>query len=381
MGLNNTHALGRSERFYVVDEVTPGTQVKPAAANYMVVTKSGIGLEQTNDVRTDKRDTRSALERVPGKSSAPFTAECFLIPSGTAGTPPDAHSLIKAAFGSYANTPATSDVYSLSASQSMPTVSAYSLLNDILSVASKGVWIDSLNIAFSGGDKPKLKFDGAGMGHMLTATSTLNGAPSGADITVQTGDGIKFSVGSIVKVSADDNSGAGFKVLSIVGDVLTLEGSPTALTGADVIPFLPVGYDGVGTPVSGISGCLSVDGSSLPITGFDCTIKNGYKVIDDEACQEFPTDAIPGFREVSGTVSFRARKDLLIYLANAKEHTQLQFVATMGSGAGKTVTLTMPIIEMDFTGIDIPEADEVVLSLPYVALGSSGEDEATLSFT
>ena len=36
--------------------------------------------------------------------------------------------------------------------------------------------------------------------------------------------------------------------------------------------------------------------------------------------------------------------------------------------------------ELDFGGIEVPEAEEAVLNIPFTALGSSGGDELTVAW-
>jgi len=140
MGLQQTHALGRTQRGYAVTEGTPGTQEKPAGTDAVRALSLGRDPQQERKDRDDWRQTRSRLERITGKASIAWDMESYLMPSGAAGTPPDIHPFLKAAMGAYTNTPSTSDVYTLSDSQTLDTLSVTregeSILADALCVAA-----------------------------------------------------------------------------------------------------------------------------------------------------------------------------------------------------------------------------------------------------
>ena len=122
MGLvtTNPHGLGRNQRFFAKEEVTYGVYLKPAATDAIKVLSTAMEFGQARDPRTDTRQTRSVLEQITGKKTVPWSVEKHLIPSGTAGTPPDDHEMLLNAIGGavgYTNTPATSDAYRLDAGQ------------------------------------------------------------------------------------------------------------------------------------------------------------------------------------------------------------------------------------------------------------------------
>src|SRR3990167_3839709 len=103
MAIALDYALARQRRFFVSAETTIGTFVKPAATDAVKVLKANIGFQPTRKDRADSRQSRSTLARITGKTTVPFSIEKYLIPSGTAGTPPDDHLLLYAAIGAYTN--------------------------------------------------------------------------------------------------------------------------------------------------------------------------------------------------------------------------------------------------------------------------------------
>jgi len=384
MACGNPHALGRTQRFYVAYETVCGTQVRPVSTDALKVLNASLAVEQERKSRDDKRLTRSLLERITGKASAPWSAEMYVLPSGVAGTPPDAHLLLYGAFGAYTNTPGTSDAYTLGSFTALRTHSIYASTDGgdgdpIVQEMIDGALVDTWGLSVSGGDEPKMTFEGWGFGHVHTGNSLQVGAPVGNDITVTAGEGANFEVGSLIQAGSDDNGGTGFLVTAVSGDTLTLDAAPTSVNADPVRGFVPAETT-AGNPVNGVIGSISIDGTVLPITAFDVTLNNQFKPTDDEAFEQYPTDAIVQRRTVTGNVSMRARKDQILKLGQRKLFGTHPIVVTMGTGAGTTVTVNVPYAEYDFAALEVPEADEAVISLPFTALGSSGDDELSLVF-
>lgn len=385
MGLTADHSLGRLQKFFSKTEGTAGTFEKPVATDAAKVTKATFGWQPERTIRNATRQTRSALERVTGKIMCPWSVEAEIVPSGTAGTPPDLHPLYKAALGSYTNTPGTSDAYAPSDSQVRDTVSMTSHYPDVLMQSIWGALVETMTLSIQGGSIPTVKWDGPSMGHAHTGTSTLNGAMVATPtMIVQTADAWNFEINSVVQVGSEDNSSAGFKVTADSSrPSFTLEASVTnQIDTSAVIPFTPTETT-AGTTLMGISGSASIDAGSIDIVGIDVTVKQNLKTNEDEALQQYISDAIPGWREVTGELTFKARKDWVIYWAERKDLTtskDIQVIA--GSSAGHRLQIDLNQVEFDFTDLDVPTDDTpTIFSVPFTALGSSGADEITLTFT
>lgn len=380
MGLNENHALGRERKFFAVAEVTAGTFVAPASTDAAKMMKVDMSFEPTRSPRGDSRQTRSLMERITGKSKISWSAEGYLIPSGTAGTAPDAHLLFKAVMGSYANTPATSDVYTLANSQDVDTVSLVRHAGVVME-ALRGAWVDTMTITASGGDPPKVKFEGGAMGHIHTGPAVLEDAISSSTTMVLT-SATQYNVwdGSVISIGGDDNSDAGYEVtVDTARPSFTLGTSLSASDAAEVLPYTPSETTS-GNPIAGVYGSLTVDGTAFPITQFEVVVKNAIKPLEDEAFKELPDDVIPGYREVTGSISVRARKSQIIELGHRKAFPAQDIAVTLGQTAGKRCKIDINTAEFDFAPLEIPEADEAVISLPFTALGSSGEDEISVTF-
>lgn len=381
MGVNLTHALGRKQKVFAKEESAAGTFVKPAATDALKAIKVSMPFSQERKDRMDSRTTRSVLERISGKKSATWSIEKYIIPSGTAGTPPDDHVLWKAGVGGdtgYTNTGSTSDEYALASSQTLETLSIVRHLNDIVMESVKGAVVEEIKVVANGGDEPKVNFSGFAMGHVHTGYTTLDGDMVSSDqMTVD--DHANIEIDSVVKIDSDDNSGAGYKVTAGTTSPYTLETTLSASDGVAVTPFTP-SETTAGSPINGITGSTVIDTVTFPILAFELTLKNNIKAVEDEAQQAIANDFIPGFREVTGKISVRARRDFIIELGKRKSFSTRDVRVTLGAGSGTRLQIDVDYAEFEFEDFEVPESEEAIISLPFKALGSSGDDEVKFTF-
>lgn len=384
MGLINPHAVGRNRRFFVEPEGTAGTFVKATSDGAVKVLTSQMDVQIERRNRSDSRPTRSLLERMTGKGTVAWNIEKYLMPSGTAGTPPDDHQFMFAALGTYVNDAGVSDTYSPDDGQILRTLSLTHHFNDVVMESIWGAWVNAMTIKVTGGEEPKISYEGGAMGHVVTGASTLDAAMSGTPtMLVQAADGRNFAQNSIVKVGSEDNSSAGFQVtVDTSRPSFTLGDSVTSqLDDAVVTPFSP-SETVAGSPISSVIGSLALDATEYPITGFDVTVAGNNKPFDDEAFQQFTDDIMPGFRDVTGNFSFRARKDHIIELGKRRAFGTRDIATVLGSTAGAICTINLNQVEFNFAAAEFPEAEEGIISIPFTALGSgAGGNEIDIAFT
>ena len=276
--------------------------------------------------------------------------------------------------------------YRPSDSNALPTLRIARTGNSVLREDLFGAYVEELTINASGGEAPKFSFSGTAFNYALTGTATTEGTGGGSTkvLTTETGQGVSMMVGSVISFASHTDR----VVVSKSGDALTLSANST---WSDAAAITPTTYDETtgGNPISGMTGSLTLNSVEIPITAFDCTITNNNKAVADEAFQKGTSDFICGFRSVSGTISFRARKDLIKNLAQRyvqttstadPSFTSIPVEVKLGTTSGKIVVIHLPTVELNFAAIEIPESEEAVLSVPFTAIGSSGADEVLISF-
>lgn len=399
MGFQNPHVFGRQQRFYAQRETTYGTYVAPTSGSALKVLKSTMVKDIERRPRMDARQTASLLEQITGIITVDWSLECYVLPSGVAGTPPDAHDLLFATLGGYTNTPSTSDLYfpvdgqTFDASSGTASLSLTREFNSSVSQRCVGAPIESVKIELKGGDEPKFTFAGWARDMFSTGTSTLSVGASGGDgtVTVQPADARNFNVGSIVQVGTSNNSGAGHLISAVntSSGLLTISGSTitgTQAIGAAVIPYVPTETT-AGSPISYTLGTLSLDGStSVPtanIVSAEINYANKWKPFKDQAFNPTVPDAVKAYREVSGTLTLKARSDVILNLGRYEQvvATQRPVVLTAGTTAGSRMVVTMNQVEFGKVELDVPDVEEGLIKLPFKALGSSGADEIQVLFS
>jgi hypothetical protein len=283
-------------------------------------------------------------------------------------------------YGTFSSTAtATLLTYRGSDTNALPTLRMMRTADDVLREDLFGAWVEEVSISASGGDEPRISFSGGAFNYALTGSSAANGSGSSAStLNVTAGDGVNFMVGSELTV----NSTARI-VTAKSTDAITLSAA-ASWSGSDAVTPTTYTETTAGNPVNGIGGGLTLNSVTLPITGFDVTLTNGVKALSDEALTKGTSDFVSGYRTVTGTITVRARKDMIKSFAQRyvqttstanPTFTSIPVVVTLGSRTGYNCVVRMDTVELDFGAIDIPEAEEAILNIPFTALGSDGGDE------
>ena len=380
MGATTDHALGRNLRFFCKKEAAAGgaygtaSQEALAGADAAKVLSSSMEFTVTRNDRMDARGTRSIQERITGKQEVSWSCESYLLPAGGT-TAPDIDPLIEGAMGGAFGTP-TAKTYKLTDTNALPTVHMSRTANDVFREDLFGCWVEEMSISASGGEEPKISFSGGAFNYILTGTGTTEGTGSSAtSLVTESGNGVNFMVGSVISF----NSLADKIVTAKSTDTLTIASS----SWSDAQAITPTTYTETtaGNPLNGIGGSLTLNSVTLPVTAFDVTVTNGVKPLSDAAFEKGTSDFIAGYRSVKGNISVRARKDFIKSLAQRYVQTtatagpsfsSVPIRVDLGSVSGKQVVVFVDTAELDFAAIDVPEAEEAILNIPFTALATSG---------
>lgn len=397
MGVSQLHALGRNRKFYVNEETTyidsenvATAFVKPAGTDAAVVLNASFTPAQERKVRDDARASRSALEQITGKKSATWSVESYVLPSGTAGTAPDLGPLFKGAMGTETVSGGTRVTYSLNTNQDLGSFSLTQFFNETFMETLTGCYVNSMTISVAGGEEPKVTFEGESSGLYIPtttspsaaqlaageSTATVTGSGTGTSFDVHAGEGENFKPGSVISVATDTD----LVVTAVSNDTITVDSSITFADDDEVKPFAPT-ETVAGSPIAGILGSLTLAGNSLPITSFEVTVANNNKGIADEAFVAGTSDYVPGFRDVTGSLSIRCRRDLAIEIGKRLDFGTQAIVVTCGDTAGKKLVIEIDDAEFEVAAVDTPQSDEVVVPMNFRALATSaGEDEIVIKF-
>ena len=389
MGASTDHALGRNLRFFCKKESAAGgaygtdSQEVLAGADAAKVLSTSMEFTVARNDRMDSRSTRSVQERITGKQEVSWSCESYILPAGGT-TAPDIDPLIEGAMGG-AFGASVAKTYNLTDTNALPTIHMARTANGVFREDLFGAYVEEMTISGSGGEEPKISFSGSAFNYALTGTGITEGTGSTATALItESGNGVNFMVGSVISFNSLDDK----VVTAKSSDTLTIQSS----SWSDAQAITPTTYTETtaGNPVNGITGSLTLNSVTLPVTAFDVTITNGIKGLSDEAFEKGTSDFVAGYRSVKGSVSVRARKDFIKSLAQRYVQTaatadpsfsSIPIRIDMGSTSGKTVVIFMDTAEIDFGAIDVPQAEEAVLNLPFTALAtSSGGDEIRIAW-
>jgi hypothetical protein len=382
MGQNQGHALGRNRRDFIKKESTPFTFETLADANALKLLNFSLNLAHERGDREDWRPQRSIMERITRRKVGSWSLEAYMLPSGTAGTAPDLGAVLEVAFGIAPTVVGgTSVTYNLTPNQNMGTFSAHQgfpiASGQAYGKTARGCWAESLGISINGTDAPRITAEGGCADVAHSGFGTSSATSSGTTITLQSGEGAYFQPGSFIIVQGGDIR----SVVSIAGDVLTVNSATAVSTGHWVAAWQGVTPVTVGAPLGGITGGITIGGDTVSAVSMDINLANNHKAIDDEALASTVEDYIPGFRSVTGTIAVRARGDYLKYMLRRQAFAPVAVNVTVGNVAGSRIKFNMAAVEIEYGEDQVPGDAEVTLQLPFKALGSSaGDNELVIAF-
>ena len=383
MGIEQQHVRAHERRFFAQNQTTLDTMVRAASAGAVKILSFTAEYDQARNERRHNRATRGRRGAVSGQRTVSWSLEKELIPSGTAGTEPDDHQFWHASFGTETITGGTSVVYSLTTTQAMRLLSIHDYHPAGVMQSLIGAWVDTLKIAGSGADPLRVSMTGGARRMVQTGRTQVNGAVTTSATVIVDGP-LQVEVDSIVQVGANTNTNTGYRVTANAAGTLTLETTLTVADNADVVPFVPTETT-AGTPLAGIDGSLTVLGAACPVTAWEVEVNNAMIPHDGEYGAVHVSDVSPGWRQVSGTFSFRLRRDLIPILQARKngDFASQAITIVCGGTAGRTLTIAMPQVELNGV-LKIEHADDggpSTVTMGYVADDSADGTENAITAT
>ena len=350
---------------------------------------------------------------------------------------PDVHNLLKAAIGASSEPdapaietePVRNCKYEPATTGCLPSVNIVRTVPGVFSETVYGAMVDSFSISMSSGDPVTLSFSGQAYNHVQTgafsAATADYSAMTGATPVVTNPKMDVYQVQPKTQDFADSTPGAaslwswgedregdggfGFqefnKATSIdegAGSFISNGHAPISLgpdlTGADtdatIVPFVPKGLSQFFTPkpISSTQGSVTItplsatDGAlsalpadfplitNAPITSLEISIANNLAAIADQAFTSSDmAGAIPGYRDVTGTLSMRVKKEfqnIMLYRRDLFRRCSVTIILgnNQGGGVGRHVQIDMAYIEIEPSSIEVSGQDEMTVSMPFKSL-------------
>ncbi len=398
MGIAVDHGQGRNERIFVVAQTVIGTGIWPAGTDAIRVLKTNLSRKLERKPRTDKRQSRDLIERRSSRVTAEWSIEKYLMTGAAAGTAPDDRDLWIAAFGKETVVGATSVTYSLArdpgTNPQVPSklFSVVRHIPDAMLEHGIGCLLEECKINLSGEDAAKISFSGPARdvnrvgGVIQLASQASSGASS---VTVKAGQGRRLYVGARIRFQHQSHptqleaSTAGYEVTSIATDTIGISPTlaSTILADAEIWPYTPASTV-AGSPIDGVLGSLTIDGTTAYIESAEIVVKNNLVLDAQRYGSAYLEDANHGMREVTGSITMKLRRDQAQYLVDMNSYTVRDLALVAGTVAGSIVMINMDRCEFDTSDLDVPEDAEVAtFTVPFVVLGSGtlGYDDNSIN--
>lgn len=273
---------------------------------------------------------------------------------------------------------------------------------DQWAIQAPGAFVESGNASFPGDGQAQIEFAGSAktaltVGCGLTQVSN----DGGNDVTLQVGEGSCFPAGAKVMLveadgttrSADTPDGSPRTVVSVSGDVVTLDGA--ALADADgssgdiyLVYYEPETAVAIDDPVTGLEGSISIVGyGSIANCARSATLNmvNNHELQDYCYGEEGLGGSLftPGGRFTAElTIELNLNKALVKFMNEIKDFDGEDITLILGDSAGRHFQLEMPKVIFSIPEVSVPDTGTIPVSFTGNAYqtGIDVADEVTASF-
>lgn len=388
MSTASPNARGENRRIYALRK-TAYAATFPAFLNSHALRcmEFKMGLKRPRETIQDNRQALGVVERVSRIPEGTWSLEMFLRGSGALGTTWSCSPFLFCAFGTETINAGVDIRYTPSASQSaLGWLDLMEEMNQVYSETALNAWVKTWKISGKGKDEPKLSIDGGFSDDIITGSTTLaaNAANLATTLVLTSGHDLRFDATSSPQLGSRITVGTStgpHEITARADAQLTI--SP-GLTGAqnsgDVIrPYHP-GEVAPQNVIAGILGNFQIAGETYRILDFEVGGGNNIEPNDDEALLQRVDDYDRGWRDTTGFVKFRARRDQIRWLRQRKDFGNVALNVDIGNVAGRIMEIDIPRAEFDFEALEVPSKGSAIVTLPYVAKASAHDlqDELTV---
>ena len=272
-------------------------------------------------------------------------------------------------------------------------------VGDMWAKQAYGCFVDQAEISLPGDGESQITFSGMGIESYLVGISASSTANAGNAATVKTGHGRRFPVGSLVMIikndgvtrSTDTPTGSPRKVVSVAGDVVTLDGA--ALTDADgttndvfLVYYEPTGAVGIDNPQTGLVGefaSMSMGGQC--VRSATITIANGNEI--QNFC--YGTDAVSGSifvpasrLQVTASVEINLNKHNVGLYNDIQAFLPQDLLFVLGLSTTRHLEIDLPKVIFQVPSIEVPDSGSIPVTFEGTAYQTSlgAADEITVSY-
>ncbi len=397
-------AIALEQRFFIKEETTRGVLNAPVDGDFFYTVSGGsVNFNQpveSSPHRSGRHHTSVIKQKTTTEWTLPtfFNIDTSLGTAGVAEIDPALRVLWKSLMGKEDIT-AGSPVYT-SGTDPDTTFSIYEN-GDQWAIQAPGAFVESGNATLPGDGQAQMEWAGSAKTALTVGIgSSVVSNNAGNDVTLQSGEGERFPVGSHVMIikndgvtrSADTPNGSPRTVTAVSGDVVTLDGA--ALADADgssgaiyLVYYEPEAPVALNDPQTGLQGSISIVG----LSSTDCVRSAGINMVNNHELQDFCYGEeglggrlfTPGGRFTAEvTLELNLNKELVGFLNSLRDFQGEDVTLILGDATGRHMKIDVPKVIFPVPEISVPDTGTIPVSFTGNAYQTAldAADEVTVSF-
>lgn len=373
------YQVGRLGRLYAVEEVTFGTLPAIVGTNAMPHIDVGITHSLNRQNSDEKKGTPGLSTRFSRHIAAGFDIKrAYLSPSGTIGVIPRSSLFFEHGMGT--KTVGTGSTTVVAAPP--PTTTTATVASGANFTVGEMILI-TLATAPNAGVYPR-RLTSKGTGSEFTWEPALPAAPVLAD-TVK--NGVTYNLANTLSKSISLVRYLPNLTWSVSGCVVdkvgiqfdgngeaTFSASGPAVAAARPGPADPVTFTTLGSPVTGLTGAVRINGTAYKVMKLNVEVNNAMQMVNDELGDDRAVAYYRnGRRDVTIALDARVTDDTTL-LALAEPSSDAAVLAHVGSAEGRIIAIYLPKAEFDYP--ETPDGDGgLTWSFKGVGKETVGNDE------
>ena len=363
-------------------ETTYDTVLAMASTNAVDFVSFDITPELSFEALQSHVGTASLQGEVEGMQGGKWSLAVEISTKG-AGVAPDYGFLLEAAFGTETVSASTSVTYSCDDTNAK-SLQLVKCSGDNLYEVINGAWVEQVDWKIEAGKPGMITFSGgfATYGHYFGG-STVDGAHSTSDTTIDvlTGTGVHYRPNALIKFGTEDNSGAGYTVVSVSADSVTITpGLAAGISDLDAVTAMQISHAPAGTVRPGINCGYSVGGTAIGVIESNVSFKTAIRPLDKQATSDRPTGLVVGQRrEITCDDQVYFLDENGKYLGAAWNGTVQNIIRRAGvNTAAERMKLNTPACRLNVVPIELADSEVGTAKLSGLARqNSAAGDEFT----
>lgn len=397
-------SISLEQRWYLKEETSRGTLIPPLGSDFVFALEGGSVSYTQPFMSSPHRSGRHHTNIIKQKKETSFSFPSYFNIDETLGSASTAEidPAMRVLFKSLLGKETTSPNLAYTAAKEPDTTFSLFEVGDKWAYQTRGCFVQGANMKFPGDGQATSDWSGNGVeAFMVGIAKSVTDNDAGNVVTVGTGEGYRFPVGSFVMLveangttrSADTPDGSYRSVTAVSGDDVTLSGAVLADadgSGMGAPLYLayaePVTPAAINNPVTGLIGSASFSGLSIDIfRNIEINIQNNHELVK----YAFGKDAlagrlfVPGSRLTAELTAELNQTDKIVEFYNKLQAFQDQnFTMTLGTAGGRRLQVDLPKVFAQPPNFTVPTSGSIPIQFKGIAYQTAFEaaDEITVQF-